>query len=397
MVVARSAIVSNLCLVVTAMCCLVGVAAAWSCVLDRGTTTIRESMLMLSMPSSLLPVWIAVVSSSTSAAVLLLGRVHLSPCVGGDVVLAVVFGVGVAIAPAAALLYLWMATPHHWQPIDVSGTATSIKKNTSRKSVALRFAANTRLQSVLRRRWKWRSSERTTMQSAWVVLLEYRCLWYPCLDASLLMCDAMLSIVGGLDSTDVHLCRGSTAAVVALLGMQAIVVVVSRPFTTLFSTVHAVSTLTCTCLSTFAQLLFLVLSSSTDGSSMWLLTASAACNLIVVGISALKMILDLFELVAAMGRRLQDSKNGRVHSTAHQLATVQESQNDVGFLEQLLVEPLTSTETLSAEELDDSVTHFEVIQSAFWDKAGNAKTSMSGDGLLLDYDDGARGHRKPAE
>ncbi|CUG91790.1 membrane-associated protein, putative, partial [Bodo saltans] len=154
------------------------------------------------------------------------------------------------------------------------------------------------------RRWKWRCNDLSQLKYAWVLLLDVRLLWYAVMDSALLVVVAIAAVVGGLNgSGDVDSCRGWSIAVIVLMCIQLLVLLYDQPFTSLFANVHAALTLALTCLSTAFQLAFLYESSSNSVSLLWLIEASAVCGLIVVGVSGLKTLVDLRDVVAACRRR----------------------------------------------------------------------------------------------
>ncbi|CUG76509.1 transmembrane protein, putative [Bodo saltans] len=91
------------------------------------------------------------------------------------------------------------------------------------------------LRRATKRSWKWRAvipSDAESLRPAWVVLLEYRVLWYAPLDTMFLIAVSSLAVVAGLDVTNEALCRGCSAAVVVLLALQVGVLCAWRPYTT---------------------------------------------------------------------------------------------------------------------------------------------------------------------
>lgn len=141
------------------------------------------------------------------------------------------------------------------------------------------------------------------LRNAWVALLEYRAVWYGALDGALLATVAALGVAGGLDASAPDLCRACTALIIALIMSQLVVLALSQPFTTLFSFVHAAVSLSLTCLSVVAQLAFVQISSA-DSSKLWLAQFSAACDLAVVGVTAVRILFDVSGVASAAGRRL---------------------------------------------------------------------------------------------
>jgi hypothetical protein len=143
----------------------------------------------------------------------------------------------------------------------------------------------------------------TNLAPIWVVLLEYRCVWYAALDVAILMSISILSVVSGLGSQ--ALCRSSSVISLILLIIQWIVVLTVRPLTTLFSLVHVSLTMALTILSVLAQLVFLLVS-SLEPSGVWLIDASSICNLLAISVNAIRTCLDVHQLWSAAQRRIDE-------------------------------------------------------------------------------------------
>lgn len=142
------------------------------------------------------------------------------------------------------------------------------------------------------------------MINMWVILLENRVLWYVPLDALNLVLISCAGVLGGLGDSNT-MCYGWTAVVMVVIAVQIAMVVMWQPFTTTLSLVSALVTLLLTLLSVVFQLAFLLQQRSNlnSSSSSWLVLASAVCNLLIVGITALKMLLDAHQLMVAARRR----------------------------------------------------------------------------------------------
>lgn len=155
----------------------------------------------------------------------------------------------------------------------------------------------------MRRDWTWVGIH---MEPAWVVLLDYRLLWFSALDTAILVLVSVAAVAGGLDASASALCYSLTAVVIGLQVMEAVMVIVVKPFTTLFSAVHTFGTLILTSLSAAAQLAYILVSrNNSSTSAMWLFKASACCNLAAVGVSAVKMALDLMHIFVSCRRRIR--------------------------------------------------------------------------------------------
>ncbi|CUG88193.1 GP46-like surface antigen, putative [Bodo saltans] len=291
---ARSAIVSNVVLIGVVACVFLALVVLWAW---RTGSGLADAAWIFCLPSSLLPVWTVVVPSTVSSATLLLARVGTSECRGTDVALGVV-GLALSLVPCTGVVLVWHAQvsgPVFWE---------CVPRPLRKESPVWVVAA---LQKALRRAHEWVVCDgpddgEDTMGAAWVVLLEYRDLPYGAVDAFVLAAVSCVSVVSGLTTSDAQ-CRGWSLAVVALLVVQLALLVALRPFTTIFSSVYNVVTLVLTILSSLSQLVF-VWAYSTDEGGLWLVDASSGLSLTVVGVSAVKMLVDAWQGVVAVRRRL---------------------------------------------------------------------------------------------
>ncbi|CUG93761.1 membrane-associated protein, putative [Bodo saltans] len=217
-----------------------------------------------------------------------------------------------AALPAFILLsILWTTTTtRRWICVKDSSHHHQSKSGSSSSSASGRWSR------LLPRSWRWRTSSPATATTtvppplaplavhAWVVLLEYRLLWYPAVDGMQLAVVSVLTVVGGLeeDSSSSRLnqmlCRGATGAVIALLVVHLLVTLVARPFTSLFAHVQSSTALFLTTASAASQLAF-ILTPSTSMSGLWLAEVSAGLNL------AVQMAASLLALAAAVRRRIR--------------------------------------------------------------------------------------------
>ncbi|CUG88568.1 membrane-associated protein, putative [Bodo saltans] len=404
MVAARSAVVSNIALLGVALVFLLLLAMLWS--YASGGVPLAASTAVFCLPSSLMPVWTTTLPSTAAAAVYLFGRLGDSGCPGVDVVLGVC-GVLMVLVPALAYAGLWLGYTYgrgaRWfcNLVDVDITNNSVQPATSsgkpHTNLSTDISSNSPLSRIdclllhlregTRRRWKWRAvdgNERRSgqhLQRAAVVLTEYRVLWYAALDSAVLVGIAMLAVGGGLSAQDTRLCRGSTIAALVLLVGQLATAVGVRPFTTLFSLVHGCATLALTCLSVLGQLLYGAAASSSDSTSgMWLVTASAVCDLAVVGVSALRMVLDVVELVRAVRRRYL--KLRLLRSSAHEVPALLDVNDDDALRmltpsqeDELCYPPAVVIEHITLHRLLESVDDLAMLHQlnkGFWDESGAA-------------------------
>ncbi|CUG76321.1 GP46-like surface antigen, putative [Bodo saltans] len=324
--VARSAILSNVLLLVAAAGTLFVCAAAW-CFLCH--TTFYEALLVVCLPSSVLPAWTVTLTSTSGAATLLWARIGASPCPIVDSLIGVV-GVVFALCTTVVVILTWLdkvqlATdaPGFWRCIPVVHVARDADEQRNLSGWHPNLHLVTRV--ALHKRWRWTTTDHhsteqplkmsggrrdDSLRAAAVLVSEFRVLWYAALDQGLLVLFACLSVVSGLNQVDDTLCRAATIITVALLLTQLIVLGIAHPFTTLFSFVHGLLTLTLTTVSVLAQFLYALLASSTT-QDLWLIELTAGCNLAIVGVSAAKMLVDLIELGSAAKRRLLSASSLR--------------------------------------------------------------------------------------
>ncbi|CUG78401.1 membrane-associated protein, putative [Bodo saltans] len=320
--VARSAVVSNAVILVIACCLMTLLALLWSVATKVSLT---EGLCVFCLPSSLLPILFAVVPSSSSAATFLVGGIGTSPCSTIDAVLALV-GYVMCLTPVTATTLVW------WVCVRSKGRDTHdvsqwrcVKRETEKsKSIAPSSSLSFRARAMIlyerctERTHKWerntdafRGDEHKTMyrngnvafrmEHAWVVLLEYRVVWYCGIDSLLLAVVACASVVGGLSSSTL-VCHVFTVLSCVLLISQFILVTMARPFTTLFGFIFAAATIALTTLSVIFQMIF-IFTSREESSGMWLVTASAMCNLVTFGVSGAKAVIDVLQLTKSVARR----------------------------------------------------------------------------------------------
>lgn len=317
---ARSAIATNFAFVVFVALMLVAIAGVWAYVRSK---PLRGALRTVALPSSLMTAAMAIIPSSMSGAALLATRYNTSPCDALDAFL-IAIGMLESVAPLLFVLRLWArkargASPS-WvceaTPIEVPPQGGHGKVYTAMRSFVYR---------TVRRSWKWyrvRHPSSGTPQSAQVLLLEYRVLWYPSLDASIVTGVALLTVVGGLNHESPFLCRGSTVLVIFLLLGQLTVIPFFQPFTTRVSHIAAMAN---AILTTTSVVLQFVIVASSHSSVLWLDTASSICNLIVLAISAARMCLDAYDVMFAIKKRVGTTiEKDRTHDVPKLLQQVEE-------------------------------------------------------------------------
>ncbi|CUG85549.1 membrane-associated protein, putative, partial [Bodo saltans] len=303
--VARSAVLSNIVVLgISAVVCGFTLAVISHFNSNRWT----DAAAMLCLPSSLLPIWVAAVPSTSSAATFLLGRLESSACSTVDVVLGLV-GIVLSLIPFAGILVLWNARARGeaavWQ------CAHSLLELFASPTRSLWSWFQWFLTRCFARTWKWEGTPATSLnlkhlqqQHAWLLLLEYRFVWYAAIDTLTLAVLACVGIVSGLSPRNTAVCEIFTVVAAVILMLQLTIVLVFRPFTTVFGHCYTVAVLLLTTLSVVAQLVLLFASSGLDS---WLLQGSAVCNLATVGVGLTKSLLDLVQLYRGVARRMRSA------------------------------------------------------------------------------------------
>ncbi|CUI14762.1 Hypothetical protein, putative, partial [Bodo saltans] len=199
---ARSAIVSNLVLVAAVCVLLLLAACLWLAVTSWNLSSHQNfaaaAKTVFLFPSTMLPVLTSTMPSTVVSMTFLIARVSSSSCIGVDALL-IVLGMLLIVVPVAALLYLAVFGAAYLsrvaEPIEKRGAGTEKPL----EAVKLLF------RRVTRRSFKWRSAFAArgaeSLRPAWVVLLEYRVLWYAAVDTLFLIAVSSLAVVGGLDVT----------------------------------------------------------------------------------------------------------------------------------------------------------------------------------------------------
>jgi hypothetical protein len=247
-----------------------------------------------------------VLPSTAAGVALLAARAGSSSCLGLDAVL-IVLGLAVVVGCPCALAALWVLCT-----VNDGGSGRGVWECRARPGAPSHARVRwlpwclAPVAATLHRAWKWHAvgdGSAPLLQAAWVVLLEYRMLWFAALDSGAIVVVAVLAVAGGLDTANDALCQAAVAVVLVLMSCQLLLVLRLRPYTTLFAVVNGTVTLVLTCLSIGAQLAFVV-SSTPQSPKLWLVDASAGCDFAVVGVTAVKMLLDAKDTVDAVVRRL---------------------------------------------------------------------------------------------
>ncbi|CUG90058.1 GP46-like surface antigen, putative [Bodo saltans] len=299
---ARSGVVSNIVLLVVVHAVLLIAAAGWAVV---KSVSFVKALAELCMPSSFMPVWIAVVPTTSDSIVAVMSQLSNSPCLALDATF-LACGLAILIVPVAALCMLQRALT--CKPADAGETSAT-------KHFTCGARARSRIAWATNRTWLWdshsggaRDAGRSVLiGSAFVVLREFRVLWYPILDTAILVIISGFSALSGDDTGDQ---RGWMIAILVLLTAQLVVMIVTRPFTTVMSFAYQTISVALSCLSVAFQLAFMFAQqpSASTTNTRWLLQASSVCDLVIIGISVVKMLEDVISLVSAIARRLAPAR-----------------------------------------------------------------------------------------
>ncbi|CUG89773.1 transmembrane protein, putative, partial [Bodo saltans] len=386
---ARSALVSNISLIAAVLCAFLVSAVLWA----HGTgSSLRVAARNFCFPSSLMPVWMAVLPSSTAGATLLIAELGSTLCTGTDAVL-VVIGIVISATPALSIATLWYLRARGPDAVLLCVehpyvTPSPVKDEHLPLVEQFLLTVKHLVRRAVQRSWKWRAISRKQnsvdgrsnvtsraprIEYEWVVLLEYRVLLY--------------GVVVFFSQIQ---CRYWSLAIVFLLVLQLGTLVVLRPLTTVFSAVHSGATLILTSLSMSFQLAYLWRQSTTSSSGggggseagLWMVNAAAVCDLAVVGVTAVKMLLDLLQLCAAVRRRvvaLQDLHARQQNYHKDSLDVVDAVNCSADFDARKSNAPPSHMTMESHESFGVSAqVEPEVLQQAdekFWDSAGIARSS----------------------
>ncbi|CUF43954.1 membrane-associated protein, putative [Bodo saltans] len=297
---ARSAIVSNVVLIAIAVVFFVALVALWSAM---GRLALMNAVCVFCLPSSLMPVLTAVVPSTIASATFLLAELRSSSSVGCDIALGLI-GLVIGLLPLVGFVWIWAYIKiAGWSCVRRDATSDTV----DRQRLSLVTQCTNVISRVTHRVHTWQKNgqieKSLSLQAAWVVLLEFRDLRYGVADAAVLAVVSCLSVVSGL-STSTSQCRVWSLVVLLLLVGQLVLLMATRPLTSLLANVYAALTLVLTILSTLTQLVFVWAYAADTEEGGWLMDASAVFSLAVVGISAAKMLLDIQSVIVAIRRRL---------------------------------------------------------------------------------------------
>ncbi|CUI14134.1 membrane-associated protein, putative, partial [Bodo saltans] len=137
-----------------------------------------------------------------------------------------------------------------------------------------------------------------------------------------------------------------------------------------------------TCVSVAAQLAF-VLTSFTSTSGLWLLGASAVCNLLVLGLSVVKMLLDAWELWSAVRQRARNACGCEAVSVDH-IQSEEFTAVDAGidaWDEHEEVAAPTNAARKTLLDVEEEAAEMIAFDNMFWDDDGQAIGTAEAEGM----------------
>lgn len=311
---ARGAVIGNGALLAAAGVLLLGGALFFGVVTGAGA---GPSLLRVALPSSLLPVWTATLPTTAAA----------MPTLRNDV-LYFVLGTVTAAIPLVCLCAVpfavsrWRLVPH---PIATDRISSLFfVKHCPAVAKWHRWVTGRRLQ------WLSGKSERAPAAArvAWLVLLDHNAVWYPAVDAAVLIATCVLGAVSGMG--DAVLCQSVGWTMLALCLAQLGVCAAFRPMTSLVANVHAIVCLVLTCSALALQCVAMLLGDAGAAPPAAVITTSTILQLFVIGLSLVKTADDVWRVLRSAWRfvseiQLHHVVEGDVASAA---VTDEETQMD---------------------------------------------------------------------
>ncbi|CUE68680.1 transmembrane protein, putative [Bodo saltans] len=362
---------------------------------------LRTATEALGVPSVLLPLVVVTVPSTASSTFVLL---HSLRCTASDGVIAAVGG-AMCVVPFVAISIVAYVAPRQ---LDLSASHNGSVATHSYRRTCLCVDVKL-VNAIFRRRARWRSKDdqlehrstptsrshhsssdqkkkKDTAITPWhrigtVLLLDYAVVWYASVDIIVLTVAAVLGAVSTLQSSTT--CRASAVTILVLYSGQLVLCATVRPFTTLFSFVFALLTLALAVLSVGSQVWYL-LGSSADGVNLdalsRLVAAAAVCDMMVSGVSTLRMVIDGVDLLKACRRHVLAVMQHRRALTASRQPQAYVAESPPGYHPIGLELCLIDSPPLCGEHL--------LLQTddVFWNIDGSAATlgglgSVNGGGI----------------
>ncbi|CUI15473.1 transmembrane protein, putative [Bodo saltans] len=263
----------------------------------------------------------------------------------------------------------WTSIQRHWHLVVDRKCSFSSSSSESSKSTD-RHTLTTAPPSPATFTWE---------RHAALVLHEYHLLWYFVIDTAVLFVAGVL--VGVTQSTPGTLVCGSCSIFVAVMySAQFGLCFNVFPFTSFFGNVHGLLVLVLSAVSAILQATHIVLSSHTayavDHASALdqLMLASAVCDLMVMGTSGMRAVMDLIELALTI-RRLASSFDPRGRHPPSGLLVVtsqriDDDDNTTATSHSSDSDSVNASFNINIENSEDEKS--EMSQAKFWDSEGMA-------------------------
>lgn len=284
---ARGAVAGNTVVLCAAAMCLFACAALFVAVTK---CSLPVAVLRVALPSSLHPVWVTVLQSTVGAAPPL-----VPPYSGGDAA-AVCALAAVAAGPPLVLCVLLYRVKQHLQLIAVPSLC-------SRPAAPPSFAQKWR--SLWARRFRWTAvgecGGAVSARCVWVLLLEYRALWYATVDAAVVIAvsaAASASVTAG----SVPACRAVAVGILVAYAVQLVVATVTQPLLVPAAQLVTTVTLALSCVSVALQLPVLWGVQRTDE----LLVLLSVVQSLALGVAGVKIFFDIWNVQRAAVRFVND-------------------------------------------------------------------------------------------
>lgn len=285
---ARGAVAGNTLLLCSAFMCILAVAVVFAV---GKKCTLREGILRVALPSSLHPVWMAALQSTVAAA---------SPLLTPQRKESDAAAVAAIAAFAGGPLLLLCAFPYYAN----RHLHLSLVLQTLPHSKVVQPLWVSLWTSLWSRMWRWEVAETNRAMSnnarrVWLLLLEYRVLWYPALDAAVLV---VVSVAGSASVIEgsVPACRSAAVGTLVVYLLQLAIVVLVKPFLVRAANIVTVVTLALSRLCVAMQVLVMFVVGPVDD----LLMLSVVLQLL--GIALAKIIHDASSMLSAVVRLVKE-------------------------------------------------------------------------------------------
>jgi DNA-binding beta-propeller fold protein YncE len=398
---ARDGITGNM--VVIASCITIGAALCWLIASCSPTAYSSKSpwlvaMRMIALPSCFTPVLVVTLPTTAGLSFVLLAGPGSIFC-GVDILLGLL-GTLIALTVTGAPLILWQCSVGRLEVrAETDHTKAAAPKKNGVSTVVQRWwiARQWEIWMSIQRHWHQvdlkgsfsseppdSASQNDEAAPGWdrhvaVVLHEYHILWYFAIDTVVLFVAGLL--VGVTQSfPDASVCGVCGIIVAVMYSAQLVLCCKLRPFTSMFGNLHGLLVLTLSSVSALLQATHIVLISSNPSYASehastldQVMVGSAVCDLMVMGISAVRAAMDVIEVTLTI-KRLSSSLSSRATQphTGPLMISKELGGNDLPSLTHGGDDGDFSNASfnINMESSDDE--KGEVSQSRFWDDDGMA-------------------------